>query len=236
MNPLSRIKPGARIRRTPDTMATQPKIAQALADCIAAYSEIELNMGLALSTLLSADVKVAMAMYVRVENRTSQGCMIRAAVEAANISQQQRDVFNAILNQLVVPGMKERDKLAHWPWGYSPDLPDALLLFKPSGELEQSIALIHEGHEPTPEISQLANLNFDHIFVVTETDLLRIVERLREADSCLRHLWLILHPRLPELSSRMRDEMLRQLTTKPRIKEGLKRLREKRSESPDATF
>lgn len=228
MNPLSRVKPGARIRRLPDTMATQPKIAQTLADCIAAYSEIELNLGRALSVLLKADVKVAMAMYARVENRAAQGRMIRAAIEAANISQQQKDVFIAILEQLVVPGMKERDKLAHWPWGYSPDLPNALLLFEPSGELEQNIALIHGGHEPTPEISQLAHLDFDHVFVVTETDLSRTVGRLREADGCLRQLWLIMHPRLPELSPRMRSEMLRILSTKPLVKEGLNKLRQKK--------
>ena len=213
-------------------MATQPKIAQAIADCIAAYSEIELNLGLALSVILRADIKVTMAMYAKVENRSAQGRMIRAAIEASDITENHKDFFYVILNKLVSPCMKDRDKIAHWPWGYSPDLPDALLLFEPIGELEQNLALIHEGHNRIRDISDLPYLNLDHVFVVKEPDLLRLVKRLREAERYLRNLWMILHPRLPELSPQMRAEMLRQLSATPQIREGLRQLREQRKSNP----
>jgi hypothetical protein len=187
MNPISRVKNDARIRRTTDTMERHPELAVLVADCISAHAEIELNLGKALAAILKADLRTAMAMYTGVQNRAAQGRMIHAAVQASSIPQEHKELFNVLHASFANPAMKQRDRLAHWVWGYSPDIPDALLFFEPTAQLEQEVELMQN--------ADLSQIDMRNGFVLTKKNLEDIRDRLRKADRLIRWLHWVLRPR-----------------------------------------
>jgi hypothetical protein len=136
MQPLSRVNPNATPNwGSPNTMAFRPALAAKIAQCIAHWAEIEVFLGAFLGFLLHTNEAAAVAMYSGLENRTAQLKMINAAAKAC-LPIDHFDVLSCFFSAILRPVMRERDKLAHWNWGYSEDLPDALLLAEPSYTLE----------------------------------------------------------------------------------------------------
>lgn len=111
-------------------MASRPQIAIRVAECISAWAEIETTLGVLLALLLGVNAKAALAMYGTTENRTTQIKMLMAAAEHT-VPQEESDILAAVLAAHARPAAKDRDKLAHWCWGSSPDFPEALLLTDP---------------------------------------------------------------------------------------------------------
>jgi hypothetical protein len=80
MQPLSSVKSVALVHWGElNTIAMRPQLAVKVAQCIAAWSEIEALLGLFLSFLLHATPQAALGMYAGVGNRTSQFKMLDAA-------------------------------------------------------------------------------------------------------------------------------------------------------------
>lgn len=71
MQPLSHVKPNARIRRDINTMLRYPNITAGIALCISTHSEIELDLGILLSALLRAETNATLAIYSSLENRAA---------------------------------------------------------------------------------------------------------------------------------------------------------------------
>jgi hypothetical protein len=116
-------------------MSLRPNLAIKVARCIAQWSEIEVHLGAFLGFLLHAHPKAAWAMYTKIDNRAAQLRMITAAAEAS-VPANHFDVISILLSSILRPVMRERDKLAHWTWGHSEHLPDALLISEPAETLD----------------------------------------------------------------------------------------------------
>jgi hypothetical protein len=129
-------------------MARRSKLAAMIAHCIAQWSEVEIHLGALLAFILHANEKAAVAMYANVENRATQLRLIDAAAEAS-LPKDHYEAISALLTSIVRPAMKERDKLAHWTWGYSDELPDALLLADVENTLSSLMAALKNQHKPT---------------------------------------------------------------------------------------
>jgi hypothetical protein len=223
MQPLSRVSlhPNALFGQT-DTMESRPSLAIKVADCIREYAEIETILGITLAFLLNADAKVALAMYSSVENRSAQLRMLEGAAKA-KLSQDQSELLAAVLSVSVRPVMRERDKLAHWCWGYALDLPDALLLTAPDEKMA-----VHLGALNPPSSVEF---NWDKVFVVTHDDLTRMLSRFRDAkDDLARFAGSVWPSNTPE----QRDQVRQGLCNEPRILEGLRRLRKHRTNNRDS--
>ncbi|MGE3993872.1 hypothetical protein [Pseudorhodoplanes sp.] len=135
MQPISRVKPNAvTIWGVNDAMILRPKIAVKVAQYISQWSDIETLLGLFLAILLHAHEDAAVAIFHGIENRTAQLKMLSSAAEVSLPEDTFRAV-SALITSLVRPSMKYRDKLAHWAWGLSEDIPDALLLSEPKDKL-----------------------------------------------------------------------------------------------------
>jgi hypothetical protein len=134
MNPISRVRPNAVIAFNDITaaMTSRPALAVKIAECIAEYAEVEFELGSALGAMLKSELKIALAMYVE-NRRTTQLMMVRSAAKAA-LPAHHFKVFEAVMNKAVTPAMTERDRLVHWCWGYSADLPDRLLIMEPTSK------------------------------------------------------------------------------------------------------
>jgi hypothetical protein len=183
MQPLSRVKPDAATDwGDPTTMARRPELAAKVARCVALWSEIEIHLGAFLGLLLHANQKAAIAMYSGVENRAAQLRLITCAAEAS-VPPEHFDVFSILISGIIRPAMKERAKLAHWAWGFSDDLPDALLISEPADTLDSLMQALTS----QPGIEKAAvRTNFDTIYVVRDGDLEGIANRSIAAKTHLR--------------------------------------------------
>jgi len=148
----------------------RPKVAVTIAEYIAEWANIETMMGIFVALLLDTDAKAMLAMYSALNNRTAQLRMIEAAAES-KLTPDHNDIMGALMHSFVRPAMKQRDKLAHWCWGYSTELPEALLLMEPNEKMA-----LHMGAVNPPKPVELDRTK---IFVVTENDAIRMLDNLR---------------------------------------------------------
>ena len=125
MQPLSRVRPNAATEwGNSNTISLRPKIAIKIAECIAEYSEIETALGMFLGFLLHTNPNTALAMYGSLENRAAQFKMLDAAAKA-DLPENHYAAISALQTVHIKPAMRARDRLAHWCWGHSDELPDA---------------------------------------------------------------------------------------------------------------
>src|ERR1043166_5809611 len=101
--------------------------------------------------------------------------MFLAGAEA-KLPSEHFDLLNVLLNVSIAPAAKDRDRLAHWSWAHSPELPDALILARPEHKMTLHFQAVHIARKRPPDVP------FDpsQIFVITESDLIRLADRLRK--------------------------------------------------------
>jgi hypothetical protein len=180
-----------------------------------------------LATLLHTSEQAAAAMFSSVENRAAQLRMIDGCAKAV-LPSDHYDAISVLLSAEIRPCMKERDKLAHWCWGLSDELPDALLISHPTFHTRQGLMAIKaqlQDRDATPDVRG----DFNEIFVVKANDLERTLLRFQSARLHLRmaggSVWMA-------SSEAERAEVLRQLSNTPVIRSGLARLAENRQKTP----
>jgi hypothetical protein len=124
--PLSRARPKAYALFDPKALTERPELAVLVARAIATWSEIEAQMGAILVRMLGAKAEPALAMFQALTSSPAQLAAMNAAAEAT-LSQQDKELFDAVM-AAVRSSAAQRHDLAHCQWGYSEELPDALML------------------------------------------------------------------------------------------------------------
>jgi hypothetical protein len=220
MQPLSRVNSNCATEwGSNSVMLKRPNVAARVAQYIAEWSEIESLLGLFVAMLLHANQKAILAIYSGLENRAAQLRMITSAAEAV-LASDHFDVVEVLMRIDIRPSMRYRDKLAHWCWGYSDQLPDALLLREPADKLANMTDFVNL-QQHAYRVSRDIPINFDTIFVVTGSDLDRALEQLVE----VQHRLLTVHASIWEKNSqKVRVELLDQLKAMPQIRIALDRL------------
>jgi hypothetical protein len=191
-------------------MAKRPVLAFKVAECIAEWANTETMLGLLLGFLLHAKARTALAMYMALENRAAQLRMLDSAAKV-ELDQRHYDVLTIVMERFVRPLMKTRDKLAHWCWGHSPDLPNDLLLMEPDEAL-----LIHYRVLHGPGLLDPTEVNDAKIFVVTDEYLVRLLRDVRKAQSYIAQLIRTLDHQAPVL--RPDSSALDRLSSYPRFR------------------
>jgi hypothetical protein len=215
MQPLFRVKSSAPVDwGRADMMALRPNVAIKIAECIGECADMETALGMCLGMLLDTDSHAALAMFASVENRNAQRSMLLAAAQA-KLDQIHLDLLMVVLKK-VSAVMKERDKLAHWSWAFSPIIPDALLLTPLEYKMTLHFQAVHR-RSKKPEIP------FDpqKIFVVTEDYLSKLANRLRTTRDYVTEFMATIWK---ENTDVQRGEWLRKLSNAPPIREALDRL------------
>jgi hypothetical protein len=222
MQPLSKVKPDAVTNWGDPPMEARPQLAVKVAHCIARWAENEVLLGAFLAFLLHANEQAALAMYSGLENRSAQLRLVTAAAKST-LSADHFEIISTFMTTIVRPAMKERDRLAHWHWGYCDQLPDALLIADPARNLRNLMVALKSqrwggsGDVPT---------SFHDIFVVRDGDLegikdrgLAVKEHLRLAMSTV---WELNDPQ-------QRLAYLVELSNVPQIRESLDRQKARQS-------
>src|SRR5262245_50516300 len=127
--PLSRKKADAKVILWP---AVHDHIIHQIVSVIfATSSRIDHEVSLLLVRILGAEALPALAMFDVAAKQRMQQQLVAAAAEArfGKDSEQYR-VFKAVTS-VAETAQSDRNKLAHWIWGHSPDMPHTLLLADP---------------------------------------------------------------------------------------------------------
>src|ERR1700730_1171045 len=195
-------------------MALRPLLASKVAQCIADWTEIEVSLGIFLALLLHANEEAVLAMYGGLENRSAQLRMIESAAQST-LKGEHLDVVSVLMANEIRAAMKYRDKLAHWCWGYSDELPEALLIRKPSYQLASFAEAVRKQGKKEPHD---VPLNHDTVFVVREADLDSFLKRLHYTRE---HLRLAMGGVWTANTDQERAEYLQQLSNMPEVRSGL---------------
>lgn len=130
--PLSRIAHHANVEIGnvgDDPLSHRPQIALLAMKSIAAWSNVESFMLRTFVELAGGQKADAAAVFLAMETSTAKSAAISALAER-KLSAPNLALLRAII-KVVKSAQKERDKIAHWIWGTSAQLLDALLLADP---------------------------------------------------------------------------------------------------------
>lgn len=196
-NPISRVKPNASVfigGGDCSPSIQRPALALLAMRVLSDWSLLESHMASLFVKMIGTNPRPAAAMYAELSGAAAQKAAFKGLASAV-LSRQEYDVFLAILD-LFTSAAKERGKIAHWTWGYSPALPDAVLLGDPRALSELHVQLSEvtgtrlaewpqAGGQRAPEHQRLEPPR-DKIYVWTERDFQDVIDRIQ-------HLMQIIH-------------------------------------------
>ena len=137
--PLSRVSPDANViigNAGDRPLERHPALAAVALEAIASWSNVEAFLLRLYIHLLGGNQSLAASVYLALEGQSAKTNAIKAAAANALAGRaQELQVLEAMLS-IAKTNEKERNKLAHWVWGDSPKLPDALLLLDPRADIE----------------------------------------------------------------------------------------------------
>jgi hypothetical protein len=143
--PLSKVRAKATVSLHFEHSANKPELTVLVAGIVARWAWIEHDLNILLLHILRAEAKPALAMFSILTNPRLQMNAVNAAAEAV-LSYDQSEIFAAAM--LAVDSVQlDRNRLAHWVWGTSPELPDCLLLVNPEVLKVQEIRMEEHNQE-----------------------------------------------------------------------------------------
>lgn len=132
--PLSRVSPDAILfiaNAGERALEKRPELAILAMESIASWSNVEsffLNMFV---ELLGGERSIAANIYLSLENQSAKDAAIRSAGETALAEKPDEHRILKSIMKLSKSYAKERNKLAHWVWGFSPQITDGIILVDP---------------------------------------------------------------------------------------------------------
>ncbi len=181
-----------------DPSYERPDLALLAMRVIAAWSLLESDFEGVFVQMLGANPRPAAAIYASLTSAATQKAALRAIAEF-EIPMPERDVLDALFSQLATVA-KDRNKVAHWIWGSSPDLPDGVLLTDPKAMIKYRVAT--EDYDRTmrdkPDWT-LTRPEFprDETFVFYAHDFENMVERIQHLSELVTNFRFVLirdHP------------------------------------------
>jgi hypothetical protein len=229
--PVSRVLPGAGITITNasagEAFRRHPELAALAAEAIATWANVEYAM-LDLFIDLAGGVKEkASAIYLSLAIQSAKAAAINAVISyctAEHIA-----LFNAI-NGVIKSRQKERDKLAHWLWGYSDYISDALLLGNPNDYI-RILEPFRDYSFTGPELNSMYADLSTKTLVYRKTDFLGIVAENRKLVEYLQKLkYIVSFPPL-DADNSVYDSLL----SEPAIADRVRRQASRDQTPPEGT-
>ena len=109
-------------------MQTNEHLARLAMECIATWSTVESWMLNFYINLAGGNKSDSAAMFLALDSSSAKSNALTPFIQKLDVRYQR--LYAAVL-KLLRSRQKSRDKLAHWVWGYSAELPDSLLLADP---------------------------------------------------------------------------------------------------------
>ncbi|WP_342150982.1 hypothetical protein [Methylorubrum sp. SB2] len=155
--PLSRVMPGASIvmcNAGDRPLRHNSELGLLAMEAIISWSNVERFMLDTYIHMLGGPSEPAAVAYLALEAQNAKTTIINAVANDV-LEDNYRDLLMAII-KTAKTGQTGRDKLAHWTWGYSPEIPDAFLLANPKHTYD--------------------GISEEHIYVYRERDFQKIID------------------------------------------------------------
>ncbi len=181
-------------------LTRHPELAILAIEAIASWSNVESFMLRLFIQLLGGNGTLAANVFLALEGQGPKTAAIQAAANTVLQAMPEKLTLLKAILAIAKTNEKSRDKLAHWTWGDSPNLPDALLLLNPKSSIE--------------------NLDRDEIFVWREQDFREIIKANDRLCGFGLHFGFVLGDHPANRGNRLFD----QLCAEPEIRERLDHL------------
>ncbi|MDZ7725711.1 MAG: hypothetical protein U5R06_23515 [candidate division KSB1 bacterium] len=139
-NPISKVMPSASIvmgNVGNSPFSRHPDLALLVAESISSWSNVENFLLKLFVQILGGNKSLATDIYISLESQAAKTSAINAAARSIlKMESDELKIFKAIM-AISKANVKNRNKLAHWTWGYSPDLNEALLLVDPKATISE---------------------------------------------------------------------------------------------------
>jgi hypothetical protein len=178
-------------------LETNPQLASVALEAIASWSNVEGFLLRMFEALLGGNGSVAVAMYRALETQSAKTKAIRAA--ANSVLSERPDELRVLKALLAIAqtNEKSRNKLAHWVWGLSRDIPDAFLLADSrnfTGDVDRSVIYVYrevDFRRIIEDNDRLCGFGLDFLFVLRDHPANaggRLIRRLIEAPQIAERL------------------------------------------------
>jgi hypothetical protein len=219
--PLSRVKPDAEINVGAQALTLVPDFVPQIMRVIAVWSDIDGNFANIFSNMLTMDIEVGTAVYQAFNGREARRIALFTAAEKALPEWQQivlRTVWKA-----TKASQDQRDWFVHHVWGYSRDLPNALLLMDSNVVVDRNVSM----KQRTPIEGNrflITPKDFDRskVFVYRKPDFDRAVTQAEAAS------WLVTLSYF-SLGTFANEQGRRQLLTEPQFQQAVEPIVRERS-------
>jgi hypothetical protein len=224
--PLLSVRRDAAVNVEPITLRQYPDLARSISDVIATWSQVECNLGVLLARMLGAAARPSMAMYSALSSSAAQMAALQAAADVA-LSRERLELFGALLI-LVKRAATKRNKIAHWLWGTSVQVPNALILLNPDAvhglhtQNAEYMAACKNG-QTVADPSTLPPLDLSEAFVYRQQEFTEILAEIDEVRSLTVSFALMLV--IDEPPNGVQYQML---TNAPQIRIELEKARQRR--------
>lgn len=220
--PLSRVKPSAKIHVSASAIQQQPQFQEDVLKVIVFWSHIDGNIASLFSTLLKSDIEAGTAVYQAFNGLEARRIALFAAAEKA-IPEWQRLAIEAVW-RATKKSRQQRDKFCHHVWGYSQDMPKALLLMDPSVVVDTNVSYRQRVSDNGNGGGVIMPKDYDRtkIFVYREVDFERAHKEAAKASWLFNLLYYAVGVRGNE---RGRQQLLRE----PEFRQAVEPLIHKRS-------
>jgi hypothetical protein len=217
--PILRVRRNATANIDPSALRRHPDLAVCIADIVAIWARIDSDLGSALAFMLNGAIRPAVAMYGALTSAQAQMAALEAAAREC-LSPENLDLFGAVIVLVKQAGAK-RNKIVHWLWGDSPDIPHALVLFDPISNMEFNTALSELVSTGETAGTAFPTLNLAHAFVYKARDFDEIIKELHIVEHITRRFSAsLVHGGAHGTSASLR----RQLLALPRIQKALRQI------------
>ena len=193
---LSRVRPDAGIalgNGNDNPSIHRPQLALAAMGIIGEFSILESFMNSVFLTLLGTETKVGLSIYNAIASSSAKRAAVRAVAHQA-LSTEEQSAFS-IIERRYNSVSNERNKLAHWIWGHSDQIPEGVLLCDPVKYMAHNAAfdahlrerIARQSDAPArPDLKEIVYVYYDHDFNRIYADLRQVVELVGILRSLIR--------------------------------------------------
>lgn len=194
-------------------------LSNLIAQCIAAWPYVDLEMAVLLSTLLGSAANPTAAALTVIRRFSNAQEVVHAAAEAA-LNEKELRLIEALL-AVVKTASNARDDLAHGLWGFWDGVTDKLIWVEAKHAVPWASRLrgMQYRKADDPEVVAIHEALLPYLFVYTRDD-------LREAQDLIEKAWEYIWKTVEFLGTEdvdLRDTRYDQLCREPRIREALDR-------------
>jgi hypothetical protein len=207
----------------PGRINDRPELASLVGQCVAMWSDVELQMALLLGAILKTNSDAAVALFLAIKTSRTQRDALSTVARLLLIGHD-LDAFEALL--IVYASLeKQRNALAHGLFGISDAIPDAILWSDTQDHANFLINVYLHEYKGKPLPDPHEKLRSD-MFVYTRKDLEDLLRDLTELQKAAFHFHCHHQPRESKPQNHLKDMLVI-----PSIQEALQAVRQKRTDA-----